>query len=67
MDRLLIEDDAAGAHDERPCYRSFDRHHLARARTGASATDVTWLPAAGCRTSASDVGIGMAARTVAVG
>jgi trehalose/maltose hydrolase-like predicted phosphorylase len=45
-------------------YRSLNRHHLVRVRTGVSATDVTWLS---CRTSTSDVGIGMAARTVAVG
>jgi trehalose/maltose hydrolase-like predicted phosphorylase len=45
-------------------YRSLDGHHLARVRTGASAPDLTWLS---CRTSTSEVGIGMAARTVAVG
>ncbi|MGW1952920.1 glycoside hydrolase family 65 protein [Streptomyces sp. NPDC001920] len=45
-------------------YRSLNRHHLVRVRTGASAADVTWLS---CRTSTSDIGIGMAARTVAVG
>ncbi|MEZ7154129.1 glycoside hydrolase family 65 protein [Streptomyces sp. MAD19A] len=43
-------------------YRSLARHHLIRMRTGASGTDTTWLS---CRTSASDIGIGMAARTVA--
>jgi trehalose/maltose hydrolase-like predicted phosphorylase len=45
-------------------YRSLNRHHLARVRADASADDVTWLS---CRTSTSDIGIGMAARTVAVG
>ncbi|CAM5293887.1 Trehalose/maltose hydrolase-like predicted phosphorylase OS=Streptomyces albaduncus OX=68172 GN=FHS32_002752 PE=3 SV=1 [Streptomyces griseoloalbus] len=41
-------------------YRSLSRHHLVRVRTGTSTADVTWLS---CRTSTSDIGIGMAART----
>ncbi|CAM5632459.1 glycosyl hydrolase family 65 protein [Streptomyces hirsutus] len=45
-------------------YRSLNRHHLAHVRTGAVGADTTWLR---CRTSASDVGIGMAARTVVIG
>ncbi|MFF9815330.1 glycoside hydrolase family 65 protein [Streptomyces sp. NPDC014006] len=45
-------------------YRSLNRSHLAHVRTGADGDDTTWLR---CRTSASYVGIGMAARTVAVG
>ncbi|GJF24624.1 MULTISPECIES: glycosyl hydrolase family 65 protein [Streptomyces] len=45
-------------------YRSLSRHHLIRVRTGTSAPDVSWLS---CRTSTSDVGIAMAARTVAAG
>ncbi|MEV7789218.1 glycosyl hydrolase family 65 protein [Streptomyces sp. NPDC088106] len=45
-------------------YRSLERHHLIHVRTGASAADVTWLS---CRTSTSDIGIGMAARTVVAG
>ncbi|MEW2105075.1 glycoside hydrolase family 65 protein [Streptomyces cellulosae] len=42
-------------------YRSLARHHLVRMHTGASAPDTAWL---NCRTSASDIGIAMAARTV---
>ncbi|GGT00965.1 glycoside hydrolase family 65 protein [Streptomyces chromofuscus] len=45
-------------------YRSLNRRHLVRVRTGAFATDVLWLS---CRTSTSDIGIGMAARTACVG
>ncbi|GAB2808119.1 glycosyl hydrolase family 65 protein [Streptomyces chlorus] len=45
-------------------YRSLNRHHLAHVRAGAVGADTTWLR---CRTSASDVGIGMAARTVVIG
>ncbi|MFJ2924100.1 glycoside hydrolase family 65 protein [Streptomyces massasporeus] len=45
-------------------YRSLNGHHLTRVRTGAAGTDTTWLQ---CRTSSSDIGISMAARTVVVG
>ncbi|MDW4910195.1 glycosyl hydrolase family 65 protein [Streptomyces sp. ADMS] len=45
-------------------YRSLNRNHLAQVRTGAAGTDTTWLR---CRTSSSDIGISMAARTVVVG
>ncbi|MDN0199106.1 glycosyl hydrolase family 65 protein [Streptomyces sp. S.PNR 29] len=45
-------------------YRSLNRNHLAHVRTGTANDDTAWLR---CRTSASHVGIGMAARTVAVG
>ncbi|MPY56035.1 glycoside hydrolase family 65 protein [Streptomyces spongiae] len=45
-------------------YRSLNRHHLAHVRTGAAGADTTWLH---CRTSASDTGIAMAARTVVIG
>ncbi|MFF8843376.1 glycoside hydrolase family 65 protein [Streptomyces sp. NPDC015127] len=42
-------------------YRSLNRSHLAHVRTGARAPDTAWLH---CRTSTSDIGIAMAARTV---
>ncbi|MEU0647684.1 glycoside hydrolase family 65 protein [Streptomyces umbrinus] len=45
-------------------YRSLSRNHLAHVRTGTAGADTTWLR---CRTSTSDIGIGMAARTVVVG
>ncbi|WP_255945622.1 glycoside hydrolase family 65 protein [Streptomyces odontomachi] len=45
-------------------YRSLNRKHLAHVHTGAEEPGTTWLR---CRTSSSDVGIGMAARTVAAG
>ncbi|MFD9043852.1 glycoside hydrolase family 65 protein [Streptomyces bottropensis] len=45
-------------------YRSLNHSHLAQVRTGTAGTDTTWLR---CRTSTSDVGIGMAARTVVTG
>ncbi|MGX1910118.1 glycoside hydrolase family 65 protein [Streptomyces phaeochromogenes] len=45
-------------------YRSLNRNHLAHVRTGTAGADTTWLR---CRTSTSDIGIGMAARTVVVG
>ncbi|MCX4903792.1 glycoside hydrolase family 65 protein [Streptomyces sp. NBC_00878] len=45
-------------------YRSLNRNHLAHVRTGTAGADTTWLR---CRTSTSDIGVGMAARTVAVG
>ncbi|MEV5467227.1 glycosyl hydrolase family 65 protein [Streptomyces griseoincarnatus] len=55
-----LDGDVSNANVRR--YRSLARHHLIRMRTGASEADTTWLS---CRTSASDIGIGMAARTVA--
>ncbi|MDX3633422.1 MULTISPECIES: glycoside hydrolase family 65 protein [Streptomyces] len=45
-------------------YRSLNRGHLVRVRTGAAGTDTVWLR---CRTSSSDIGIAMAARTVVTG
>ncbi|MFE7896864.1 glycoside hydrolase family 65 protein [Streptomyces sp. NPDC057424] len=45
-------------------YRSLNGDHLTRVRTGEAGTDTTWLR---CRTSSSDIGISMAARTVVVG
>ncbi|MXM64679.1 glycoside hydrolase family 65 protein [Streptomyces sp. HUCO-GS316] len=45
-------------------YRSLNRNHLIQVRTGASGADTTWLR---CRTSTSDIGISMAARTVVTG
>ncbi|GAB2448914.1 glycoside hydrolase family 65 protein [Streptomyces incanus] len=45
-------------------YRSLDRHHLARVRTGGQEPGTVWLR---CRTSTSDIGIAMAARSVVVG
>ncbi|MGW0607703.1 glycoside hydrolase family 65 protein [Streptomyces sp. NPDC002640] len=45
-------------------YRALNGHHLTRVGTGEAGTDTTWLR---CRTSNSDTGIGMAARTVVVG
>ncbi|WBO62174.1 glycoside hydrolase family 65 protein [Streptomyces camelliae] len=45
-------------------YRSLNWHHLAHVQTGAAGTDTAWLR---CRTSTSDIGIGMAARTVVTG
>ncbi|GHB31519.1 family 65 glycosyl hydrolase [Streptomyces umbrinus] len=45
-------------------YRSLSRNHLAHVRTGTAGADTTWLR---CRTSTSDIGIGMAVRTVVVG
>ena len=58
----VLDGDVINANVHR--YRSLERHHLARVRTGTSAADVTWLT---CRTSTSDIGIAMAARTVAAG
>ncbi|MGA5443541.1 glycoside hydrolase family 65 protein [Streptomyces griseoincarnatus] len=55
-----LDGDVSNANVRR--YRSLARHHLIRMRTGVSEADTTWLS---CRTSASDIGIGMAARTVA--
>ncbi|BBC29617.1 Trehalose 6-phosphate phosphorylase [Streptomyces graminofaciens] len=45
-------------------YRSLNHSHLAQVRTGTAGADTTWLR---CRTSTSDIGIGMAARTVVTG
>ncbi|MGW2512249.1 glycoside hydrolase family 65 protein [Streptomyces scopuliridis] len=45
-------------------YRSLNRNHLVQVRVGAAGTGTTWLR---CHTSASDIGIGMAARTVVSG
>ncbi|MFE1441109.1 glycoside hydrolase family 65 protein [Streptomyces sp. NPDC058739] len=45
-------------------YRSLNRNHLAQVRTGTEADGTTWIR---CRTSASYIGLGMAARTVAPG
>lgn len=43
-------------------YRSLASRHLTDVRTGTAAPDTIWLE---CRTSASDITIGLAARTVA--
>ncbi|MFE9922480.1 glycoside hydrolase family 65 protein [Streptomyces sp. NPDC005774] len=45
-------------------YRSLNRSHLARVRTGVQEPGTVWLR---CRTSTSDIGIAMAARNVVVG
>jgi trehalose/maltose hydrolase-like predicted phosphorylase len=45
-------------------YRSLNRSHLAHVKTGARQPDTVWLH---CRTSTSDIGIAMAARTVVAG
>ncbi|MFD6327073.1 glycoside hydrolase family 65 protein [Streptomyces sp. NPDC058442] len=45
-------------------YRSLNRHHLARVRTGVREPGTVWLR---CRTSTSDVGIALAARSAVVG
>ncbi|WP_406173954.1 glycoside hydrolase family 65 protein [Streptomyces sp. NBC_00996] len=42
-------------------YRSLASQHLTHVETGTSAPDTVWL---GCRTSTSDIGFGLAARTV---
>ncbi|MHA5054372.1 glycoside hydrolase family 65 protein [Streptomyces sp. SD15] len=42
-------------------YRSLASRHLTHVETGTSAPDTVWL---GCRTSTSDIRIGLAARTV---
>jgi trehalose/maltose hydrolase-like predicted phosphorylase len=42
-------------------YRSLNRSHLSQVRTGAREPGTVWLH---CRTSTSDIGIAMAARTV---
>ncbi|WP_414166604.1 glycoside hydrolase family 65 protein [Streptoverticillium reticulum] len=47
-----------------PRYRAFERHHLTGFRTGAAEPDAVWLR---CRTRTSDIGIGMAQRTVVTG
>ncbi|GAA3816352.1 glycoside hydrolase family 65 protein [Streptomyces phyllanthi] len=45
-------------------YRSLNRSHLAHVRTGAAGSDTVWMH---CRTSTSDIGIAMAARTAFTG
>ncbi|MFD8544477.1 glycoside hydrolase family 65 protein [Streptomyces sp. NPDC059649] len=45
-------------------YRSLNRAHLAHVQTGAAEPDTVWLR---CRTSGSDIGISLAARTTVVG
>ncbi|MEU6082436.1 glycosyl hydrolase family 65 protein [Streptomyces sp. NPDC047108] len=45
-------------------YRDLASHHLAHLHTGAVEPDTVWLR---CHTSASDIGIGMAARTTVTG
>ncbi|MFI7497954.1 glycoside hydrolase family 65 protein [Streptomyces sp. NPDC049687] len=42
-------------------YRALDHHHLTRVRTGARDPRTVWLT---CRTSTSDIGVAMAARTI---
>ncbi|MFF1278448.1 glycoside hydrolase family 65 protein [Streptomyces marokkonensis] len=44
-------------------YRSLNRRHLARVRSGGREPGTVWLH---CRTSSSDIGIAMAARSVTV-
>ncbi|MEV5845337.1 glycosyl hydrolase family 65 protein [Streptomyces sp. NPDC051985] len=41
-------------------YRALERHHLHHVRTGAREPDTVWLA---CRTSTSDIGVALAART----
>ncbi|MCZ4508369.1 glycoside hydrolase family 65 protein [Streptomyces sp. ActVer] len=57
-----LDGDVANSNVHR--YRSLNRNHLAHVRTGTAGAATTWLR---CRTSTSDVGIGMAARTIVVG
>ncbi|MFI7296613.1 glycoside hydrolase family 65 protein [Streptomyces sp. NPDC050121] len=45
-------------------YRALNSHHVTRVRTGAQEPRTVWLS---CRTSTSDIGLAMAARTVVVG
>ncbi|MFC5801679.1 glycoside hydrolase family 65 protein [Streptomyces formicae] len=45
-------------------YRSLNRNHLVNVETGVEESDTVWLR---CRTSSSDIGIAMAARTVVTG
>ncbi|WDF43874.1 glycosyl hydrolase family 65 protein [Streptomyces sp. T12] len=45
-------------------YRALNRRHVTRVRTGAQEPHTVWLS---CRTSTSDIGVAMAARTVVVG
>ncbi|MFI6010046.1 glycoside hydrolase family 65 protein [Streptomyces sp. NPDC051243] len=45
-------------------YRALNRRHVAHVRTGAQDPHTVWLS---CRTSTSDIGVAMAARTVVVG
>lgn len=45
-------------------YRSLNRHHLVHVQTGAVDPDMVWLR---CRTSSSEIGVGMAVRTTVTG
>ncbi|KUO19301.1 glycoside hydrolase family 65 protein [Streptomyces dysideae] len=45
-------------------YRALDHRHVTRVRTGAQEPHTVWLT---CRTSSSDIGIAMSARTVVTG
>ncbi|ARF53400.1 glycoside hydrolase family 65 protein [Streptomyces gilvosporeus] len=45
-------------------YRSLNRSHLTQVQTGAADPDTVWLR---CRTSSSDIGVAMAARTTISG
>lgn len=45
-------------------YRALDRRHVNRVRTAAREPHTVWLK---CRTSASDIGVALAARTVVAG
>ena len=45
-------------------YRALNRRHVTRVRTGTQEPHTVWLS---CRTSTSDIGVAMAARTVVVG
>ncbi|MER6347115.1 glycoside hydrolase family 65 protein [Streptomyces sp. NPDC001595] len=47
-----------------PRYRDLDGHHLVHGHTGTAAGDTVWLR---CRTSTSDIRIGMASRLTAEG
>ncbi|MEU2429363.1 glycosyl hydrolase family 65 protein [Streptomyces sp. NPDC007861] len=57
-----IDGDVANGNVHR--YRSLDRNHLVNVQTGVEESDTVWLH---CRTSSSDMGIAMAARTVVTG
>ena len=45
-------------------YRRLERRHLCRFRTGSAPPDTSWLA---CRTRGSDIGVGMAVRTLPEG
>ncbi|WKX68996.1 glycoside hydrolase family 65 protein [Streptomyces sp. XD-27] len=57
-----IDGDVINANVHR--YRSLGKNHLTHVQTGSEDPDTVWLR---CRTSTSDIGVGMAARTVAPG